>query len=158
MVSKEKTKEYNSKRPEYITWSAMKYRCLEKSKQRSRYFDRGITICERWIDFKNFKEDMGLRPKGTELDRIDNNKGYYKENCRWVTRSVNMHNKKPSKKSKSGLPIGVHVSRNELVKKYRARIIINKIIINIGSFSSIEEAKHEYDKLSIEWYGKTYAE
>lgn len=77
----------------------MKYRCFNKrSKDYKDYGGRGITICPRWLNsFENFLEDMGLKPLGHQIDRIDNNKGYSKENCRWVTNKINCRNRRTTK-------------------------------------------------------------
>lgn len=72
--------------PTYKTWSSMKRRCKDKNHcNHASYYDKGIKVCERWEDFTNFLEDMGERPEGKTLDRIDGDKGYYKENCKWST-------------------------------------------------------------------------
>lgn len=53
----------------------------------------GVTVCERWLKFENFLEDMGLHPAGLSLDRIDNNKGYEPGNCRWATMETQQNNR-----------------------------------------------------------------
>ncbi|MFF3654994.1 hypothetical protein [Streptomyces olivochromogenes] len=81
----------------YYTWSDMVGRCTNP--RHKRYADpgaRGITVCERWRDFANFPADMGDRPPGLELDRIDNDRGYEPGNCRWADRSTQMKNRRPA--------------------------------------------------------------
>lgn len=76
--------------PIYYVWGSMKERILNKNNHAYKHYGgRGIGVEPRWIDkekgFINFLADMGEIPKGYTLDRIDVNKGYYKDNCRWTT-------------------------------------------------------------------------
>lgn len=82
--------------PTYLSWEKMKTRCNNPAYIRYKdYGGRGIGVCERWdISFLNFLEDMGERPLGCQLDRINNDDHYYKENCKWSTPSENSNNRR----------------------------------------------------------------
>jgi hypothetical protein len=83
----------------YRIWTSILYRCENpQNKQYPNYGGRGITICDEWKDFNKFVEDVGKGSKPElHLDREDNDKGYFKENCRWVTPKVNHRNKRNNK-------------------------------------------------------------
>ena len=83
--------------PVYSVWLSMLRRCLDPSCiSYEQYAELGVTVCDRWHKFENFYADMGDKPEGTSIDRIDNRLGYFKENCRWATIKEQARNKRGS--------------------------------------------------------------
>ena|SRR5690348_8244990 len=83
--------------PTHFSWRAMMARCSNpRFHQFKDYGGRGILVCERWKQFENFLADMGERPHGLTLDRINNDGNYEPENCRWATRKQQNSNTRRS--------------------------------------------------------------
>lgn len=84
-----------SKSLTYESWTQMRQRCLNPNHHAwASYGGRGITICAAWGSFEQFLTDMGERPVGTTLDRIDSNRGYEPGNCRWASNKEQQRNKR----------------------------------------------------------------
>ena len=77
--------------PTYKSWSEMKSRCDHPERSTGHY--ENVTYCERWAKFENFFADMGTRPEGTSLDRIDSKGNYEPSNCRWADIFTQENNK-----------------------------------------------------------------
>lgn len=85
--------------PEYQVWVDMLRRCNNKSRESYKYYEaKGITVCKEWEKFENFYNDMGKRPDGLTIERLDYTKGYYKENCIWASVEVQNRNKSDTRK------------------------------------------------------------
>ena len=86
-----------SRTPTYKTWSSMHGRCKDPRNASHKYYGaRGITVCAEWGDFLTFVSQMGFRPPGMTLDRIDSNGNYERDNCRWATPEQQTANRRPN--------------------------------------------------------------
>lgn len=83
----------------YKSWSSMVARCNNKADPSfPRYGAVGITVCEDWLRFEAFFSDMGVRPEGMTLDRVDGTQGYFPANCRWATHAEQQNNIKSNRR------------------------------------------------------------
>lgn len=124
------TKHGGYKDKEYAIWSQMKGRCLyESHPEYKNYGARGITVCDRWMEYPNFLKDMGRKPTTKHtLERIDNDKGYSPENCRWASIKEQQRNKRTNRVVRYQnikAPVVVHCERLNL--SYRT--VINRLWI-----------------------------
>ena len=133
---------------EYSSWENMKYRCNMKddgSIKYKRYAGKGITYDIRWESFENFYEDMGDKPNSTySIERINNNKGYYKDNCKWASKTEQARNTKQvvliyyngEKKSLSEWSKIIGISRTTLHNR------INKLGWSVNESFNVKPSPH----------------
>ena len=138
----------------YNQWSGMIYRCTHESASHyERYGERGVSVCQEWIDsFESFA-DWSIAngySENLEIDRIDNNGNYSPENCRWVSHMENSRNRNTRKTSKSGV---AGVMFREDIQKWRVSIGVNYKRINIGNFDSFEDAVDARKKAEQKYWG-----
>jgi len=126
-----------SKHPSYNSWRGAKDRCLnEKNKDFKKYGKRGITFGKKWLDIKTFISDMGSPPtKEHSLDRINNNKGYYKDNCRWATRIEQGNNQSTNR-------LISYMGKTKTIANWARELHINQSILRgrMKSGRTLEEA------------------
>lgn len=127
--------------PLYSTYRKMIERCYSKScSAYDNYGGRGITICESWMGvygFNSFVKDMGEKPTSQHsIDRIDNDKGYSPENCRWATKSEQCYNRRPFTNAVTPYK-GVHPRSNG---KWMSRIRVDGKSVHLAIHNTMEEA------------------
>ena len=130
----------------YPIWNAMIYRCNNpKSTGYYKYGARGITVCEDWLNPKHFIDwAQASHPniEGVTLDRIDNDKGYSPDNCRWADKTTQVINQRMKKNNTSGY---VGVSYHKGTGRWTASVGVNYKTLYIGTFLTIEEAVQARD-------------
>ena len=123
----------------YRSWLMMKNRCLNSNDSSYLHYGaKGITVCEKWMTFEGFLDDMGNKPLVGEdwsIDRIDGTKGYYKDNCRWATPAQQSLNQGLRKDNKLG-----HKNIRKFKNSFQVRVTREGQSIFLGNFATIERA------------------
>lgn len=144
--------------PTYNSWRSMKARCNNPKAVHYEYYGGlGIKVCERWqgvLGFRNFRDDLGERPKNTTLDRIDVLGNYTPENCRWADTIRQRINQK-KRVSGSSIYRGVSITkRRSGPPKWAANVCYKGKITYLGCFDTEKEAALAYNAGALIHHGE----
>lgn len=144
--------EANPSNETYTAWKNMKQRCLNQNNPAFKnYGGRGISFAPDWNDFTVFLKDMGYRPAGLTLERIDNERGYYKENCKWATLEEQSQNRRAPKTGK--------LQQKGITKDkrgFRVRVTEQGRRQSLGVYSSLTEALEVRDNFKKAPHGTQF--
>ena len=134
----------------YKVWGSMRHRCKSSTNKRAaHYYDKGITVCSEWGDFKVFREwayNSGYS-EGLSIDRINNDLGYSPDNCRWTTRYIQGANTKVLRSTNKSGYRGVSYCVSE--GKYKASIRARGVRVNLGTYTEALDAAKAYQTYII---------
>lgn len=130
-----------------------KQRCLNQNHHAYQLYGAiGITVCDEWKDFTNFLKDMGVRPEGTSINRINGAMVYSSDTCEWATYSVQAYDQKIRATNKSGV---TGVCWDKRLDKWEAYISVDKKKISLGFYEEVSEAASARKSAEIKYYGFT---
>lgn len=137
----------------YRAWCDMKARCHRKTHSDYKmYGAKGIMVCKKWRDFRNFFNDMGEKPAGKSIDRINPNGSYSKKNCRWSTPQQQMANRRPNKGRRfKGV---IEIKRKTKPTVWMACVKKDGKCYHLRYFDTIEDAARAYDEKAAELFGE----
>lgn len=139
--------------PTFTSWHSMMQRCLNQNHHAYQLYGAiGITVCDEWKDFTNFLKDMGVRPEGTSINRINGAMIYSSDTCEWATYSVQAYDQKIRATNKSGV---TGVCWDKRLDKWEAYISVDKKKISLGFYEEVSEAASARKSAEIKYYGFT---
>lgn len=137
--------------PTFSSWWAMMQRCLNVNHEAYKlYGAEGIGVEDSWKDFPTFLNDMGERPEGTSLNRINGARIYSKETCEWATLSIQAYDQKKRSTNKSGK---TGVCWDKLQSKWEAYISVDRKKVSLGFSSNLEDAIELRKAAELKYYG-----